>query len=171
MQRFACRMQVDNTRVRVYSLGKWFLCFSALSAASCSAFADRTLSMWMILLFTLKPMRAFALRSRCERLWCDPNSKTQDGLWCCSTSLMTRLSSAGEFFVPCWGNDFVCLRRYEAGKKAGTWNMTRLVGRHWFSGSWNKPWLINKELKPASKARHLSGFLDGNSMISSGQQW
>ena len=79
-------------------------------------------------------------------------SKNEDRSCFQFDSALSRQLCTGEFFVPCWGNDFVCLRRFEAGKKAGTWNMTRLVGRHWFSGSWNKPWLLNKELKPASVA-------------------
>ncbi len=40
-----------------------------------------------------------------------------------------RVYSLGEFYVPCWGADFVCLKRYEKGKAANTWDLTNIVGR------------------------------------------
>merc|ERR1712130_717345 len=66
-----------------------------------------------------------------------------------------RVYSLGEFYVPCWGADFVCLKRYEKGKAANTWDLTNIVGRHWFAGSWNKPWLMGKDGKPKERTRRL----------------
>lgn len=58
---------------------------------------------------------------------------------------------AGEFFVPCWGADLVCTKRFERERAAGTWDMTNIVGRHWFAGSWNKPWLIGQDGRPKDR--------------------
>ena len=72
----------------------------------------------------------------------------QNGPW--SLELCTTL--AGEFFVPCWGVDLVCMKRYEKELAAGTWDMTDIVGRHWFAGSWNKPWLLNADGRPNDRS-------------------
>lgn len=47
----------------------------------------------------------------------------------------------------------ICTKRFEREKAEGTWDMTYIVGRHWFAGSWNKPWLLHpdKDKKKESK--------------------
>ncbi len=52
---------------------------------------------------------------------------------------MSTLIYAGEFFMPCWYEDMVCLKQYELGVAAGTWDMSNITGRHWFAGSWDIP--------------------------------
>ena len=54
--------------------------------------------------------------------------------------------------MPCWGVDLVCMKRYEKELAAGTWDMTDIVGRHWFAGSWNKPWLLNADGRPKDRS-------------------
>ena len=41
--------------------------------------------------------------------------------------------------MPCWYEDLVCLKQYELGVAAGTWDMSNITGRHWFAGSWDIP--------------------------------
>ena len=58
--------------------------------------------------------------------------------------------AAGEFFMPCWEPDRICWRQLEHGLAVGSWDMTNLVGRHFFAGSWVRPELLFPE-----KVKHV----------------
>jgi len=62
-----------------------------------------------------------------------------------------RVYAIGEWFIPCYGQDHICVRQYEKEMKEGIWDMTNLYGRHFFAES-STPGQIAAQLQPHTVA-------------------
>ena len=65
---------------------------------------------------------------------------------------VVKIYPIGEWFVPCYGMDVICIKRFEREKEAGTWDMSSLYGRHYFSESADKS-KIEAGLQPHNVTR------------------
>ena len=62
-----------------------------------------------------------------------------------------RLYAIGDWYIPCYGQDHICIKQFEREFKQGIWDMTNLYGRHYFAES-STPEQIAAGLKPHTVA-------------------
>lgn len=58
-----------------------------------------------------------------------------------------RVYAVGDWYVPCYGQDHICVKQFERETKEGIWDMTNVYGRHYFAEG-SMPAQIEAGLQP-----------------------
>lgn len=58
-----------------------------------------------------------------------------------------RVYAIGDWYVPCYGQDHICVKQFERESKEGIWDMTNLYGRHYYAEG-SMPEQIEAGLQP-----------------------